>query len=82
LKRVPGKWAFQRVLELVWRLKISSIPPQAAPYMVSEYIMNTDRLRRFLANNYEEVIHYTVEDAFAESFQPVFAAAVPVRAST
>jgi hypothetical protein len=38
--------------------------------MTGEYIMNTDRLHRFLGPEYEHVIRYTVTDAFADSFKP------------
>jgi hypothetical protein len=30
--------------------------------------MNTERLRRFLGDDYENVIRYTIRDAFADSF--------------
>jgi nucleoside-diphosphate-sugar epimerase len=66
--RVPGKWAFRMVLNLMWKLGISAIPPAAMPYMTGQYIMNTDRLRSFLGNDYERVIRYTVREAFADSF--------------
>jgi UDP-glucose 4-epimerase len=69
LIRVPGKWAMQQVLKFLWMRKISAIPPEAAPYMTGEYIMNTDRLRRFLGPEYEHVMRYTVKDAFADSFR-------------
>jgi nucleoside-diphosphate-sugar epimerase len=69
LLRVPGPWAMEQVLKFLWKRKISAIPPQAVPYMTSEYIMNTDRLRRFLGPEYEHVIRYTVSDAFADSFK-------------
>jgi nucleoside-diphosphate-sugar epimerase len=68
LKRVPGRWAFRLVLQSLWKLGISAIPPEAMPYMTGEYIMNTDRLRKFLGEDYENVIRYTVADAFADSF--------------
>jgi hypothetical protein len=37
--------------------------------------MDTGRLRRFLGPEYEHVIHYTIADAFADSFKstPVLA---------
>jgi len=70
LIRVPGKWVMQQVLKFLWKQKISAIPPEAVPYMTGQYIMNTDRLRRFLGPEYEHVIRYTVTDAFAESFRP------------
>jgi len=68
LKRVPGKWSFRLLLRLLWKLGISAIPPDAMPYMTGEYIMNTDRLRKFLGADYENVIRYSIADAFADSF--------------
>jgi len=72
LIRVPGRWAMQQILKFLWKQKISAIPPEAVPYMTGQYIMNTDRLRRFLGPEYEHVIRYTVTDAFADSFRPAF----------
>ena len=37
--------------------------------MTGEYILNTDRLRKFLGENYEDVIRYTIADAFADCFK-------------
>jgi nucleoside-diphosphate-sugar epimerase len=68
LVRVPGKWAMRQVLNFLWKRKISAIPPEAVPYMTGQYIMNTDRLRRFLGPEYEHVIRYSIKDAFADSF--------------
>ncbi len=68
LVRVPGRWAFELVLSFLWKMQISAIPPEAAPYMMGEYIMNTDRLRKFLGPEYENVIQYTIANAFADSF--------------
>jgi nucleoside-diphosphate-sugar epimerase len=69
LIRVPGTWAMRLILQLLWKQKISAIPPEAVPYMTSEYIMNTDRLRKFLGPEYEHVIRYSIEDAFSDSFR-------------
>jgi nucleoside-diphosphate-sugar epimerase len=69
LWRVPGKWAFRKALEFLWERQISAIPPEATPYMTGQYIMNTERLRRFLGPEYEHVIHYSIADAFADSFR-------------
>ncbi len=68
LVRAPGKWAMRLVLKLGWKFGISAIPPEAVPYMAGEYIMNTDRLQKFLGADYEKVIRHTIADAFAESF--------------
>jgi len=70
LIRVPGKWAMRQILKFLWSRQISAIPPEAVPYMTGQYIMNTDRLRRFLGPEYEDVIRYTITDAFADSFRP------------
>ena len=37
--------------------------------MTGEYIMATDRLRKFLGPEYEHVMRYTIEEAFADSFK-------------
>jgi nucleoside-diphosphate-sugar epimerase len=68
LVRVPGKWTFLQVLRFLWKFGISAIPPEAMPYMTGEYIMNTERLHRFLGEDYENVIRHTIADAFADSF--------------
>ena len=70
LVRVPGKWVMRQILRFLWKQKISAIPPEAVPYMTGQYIMNTDRLRRFLGPEYEHVIRYSITDAFADSFKP------------
>jgi nucleoside-diphosphate-sugar epimerase len=69
LLRVPGRWAMRLALQFLWKWKISAIPPEAVPYMTSEYVMDTGRLRRFLGPEYEHVIRYTIADAFADSFK-------------
>lgn len=68
LKRVPGKWAFRLALKTLWNMGISAIPPEALPYMTGEYTMNTERLRRFLGPDYEDVVRYTIAAAFQDSF--------------
>jgi hypothetical protein len=74
LIRVPGKWVMELILRFLWKRQISAIPPEALPYMTGEYIMNTDRLRAFLAGEYEHVMRNTIEDAFADSFKNMPAA--------
>jgi nucleoside-diphosphate-sugar epimerase len=76
LVRVPGKWAMRLVLQYLWKRQISAIPPEALPYIIGEYIMNTNRLRTFLGGEYESVIRYTIADAYADSFKT---AAAPAR---
>ena len=58
-------------LRLVWGLGISATPPEAAPYIMGEYLMNTQRLREFLGADYETVMRYTVEEAFEDLFEAI-----------
>ena len=69
LLRVPGQWSMRQVLQFLWNWNISAIPPDAVPYMTGQYIMNTDRLKNFLGDDYERVIEKTNQEAFADSFQ-------------
>jgi UDP-glucose 4-epimerase len=69
--RLPGNAAFRLALRAVWKLGISATPPEAAPYITGEYLMDTQRLREFLGADYEKVIRYTVEEAFEDSFATV-----------
>src|SRR5246500_3258240 len=69
LVRVPGKFAMQLILQFLWKRGISAIPPEAVPYMTGQYIMNTDRLKKFLGDDYDKVIRYTIADAFADCFR-------------
>jgi len=38
------------------------------PYMTGQYTMNTGRLRKYLGEDYEKVMQYTIADAFADCF--------------
>jgi nucleoside-diphosphate-sugar epimerase len=68
-KRVGGL-----VLRKLWEWGISSIPPEALPYMIGSYTMNTSRLQQLLGSEYDQVMKYTVEDALADSFREATAA--------
>ncbi len=68
LLRLPGKWGRRQLLGFLWKFGVSEIPPEATDYLSSTPIMNTERLREFLGPYYEDVIQYTVSDAFADAF--------------
>jgi hypothetical protein len=53
----------------LWKRGISTIPPDAVPYISGQYIMNTDRLKKFLGEDYDKVIRYSVADAYLDSFK-------------
>jgi len=82
LIRVPGRWASRLLLNYSWKCGLSAVPPEIEPYMNGECIINTDRLKAFLGQDYEEVIQHTVSDAFAESLEPVTSLAASHSAAT
>ncbi len=57
------------LLDKLWEWEISSIPPDALPYMIGSYTMDTTRLQQLLGNDYTKVIQYTILDALADSFK-------------
>ena len=69
IKRVPGRAVCRLILRLLWKWGISSIPPEALPYMIGSYTMNTTRLQEFLGSDYPRVIHYSVEEALRDCFE-------------
>jgi nucleoside-diphosphate-sugar epimerase len=77
LIRVPGKWVFSLILQLMWKFGISAIPPEAMPYMTGEFLVNTNRLHKFLGADYDDVIRYTIAEAFADSVAPQISSSVP-----
>ncbi len=66
--KLPTRWLCAKVMELGWRWGISSVPPDAFPYMCSSYTMNTKRLRDLLGSDYNKVIRYSIEAALQDSF--------------
>lgn len=56
-------------LRLLWKLGISSVPPDALPYLIGSYLMETTRLRAFLGTDYSNVIRYTTEQALKDTFE-------------
>lgn len=66
--RVPGKATCRIILKALWKLGISGMPPEALPYVIGSYTMDTSRLRAFLGSDYERVIRYTNEEALRDCF--------------
>lgn len=67
--RLPTKALCRLVIQAVWSMGISSIPPDAFPYLIGSYPMDTSRLRDFLGDHYESVIRYTVREAVGAAFE-------------
>jgi nucleoside-diphosphate-sugar epimerase len=68
IRRVPSRAVYRLILRLLWKWGLSSIPPEAMPYMIGSYTMDTERLRQFLGPDYPRVMHYSVEEALRDSF--------------
>jgi nucleoside-diphosphate-sugar epimerase len=68
---VPGKMALDMVTRFRWNRGVSPIPPDLTPYLMSESLVSSTRLRKFLGQDYEDVVHHTIADALADSFSPV-----------
>lgn len=69
LVRVPTEKLFGLILKFFWAIKLSTIPPDVAPYMTSDTVMDTSRLQAFLGYEYEKVIRFPIADAFSECFR-------------
>src|SRR6266851_1648024 len=69
LVRVPSERLFEIVLQLLWKTKLSAIPPDVASYMTSDTVMDTSRLQEFLGAEYKDVIRFPIADAFTECFK-------------
>lgn len=69
LVRIPTRWLTKLCVALAWKLGISSVPPDAFPYLCGTYTMDTSRLRRYLGPAYEDVIRYTNKSALLEMFE-------------
>ncbi len=67
--RLPSRALCRSVLQLMWKLGICGVPPEALPYMIGSYTMDSRRLRVFLGGDYENVVRFTVEEALADSFR-------------
>ncbi len=68
IRRVPGRAGCRLVLNTLWKRGISSIPPDALPYLIGSYTMDTTRLREFLGPDYPQVFRYSVEEALKDCF--------------
>ncbi len=57
------------VLRLLWNMGVSGVPPEALPFMIGSYTMDTTRLKQFLGKDYENIMKHTMTEALADSFR-------------
>lgn len=67
IKRLPTVALCRLIIRLMWNLGGTSIPPDAFPYLIGSYTMDTSKLQHLLGKDYERVIRYTNEAALADS---------------
>jgi len=61
------KWVVA-LLRILWAIGLSGMPPQAIPYFLGSYTMDTTRLREELGADYERVVRFTSREALLDSF--------------
>ena len=69
LVRIPTEKLFALILQILWKMKLATIPPDVAPYMTSDTVMDTSRLAEFLGSEHSAVLRFSMADAFAECFR-------------
>ncbi len=71
VKRLPTAALCRQIIRLMWKLGATSIPPDAFPYLIGSYPMDTGKLKKFLGNDYEQVIQYSTEAALMDAMKAV-----------
>jgi nucleoside-diphosphate-sugar epimerase len=66
--RLPSSWLCAKLMELLWRREVSTVPPDAFPYISGSCTLSTKRLRELLGSDFGDVIRYSTEAALCESF--------------
>ena len=79
--QLPSPLLCRWALKLMWWLGISSVPPEALPYMIGSYLMDTSRLRSFLGSDYPHVIRHTSEEALQDTFSTLVEEAESITAT-
>ena len=51
----------------MWRWGITSVPPDAFPYLIGSYTMDTSKLHTLIGKEYHDIVRYTSEAALTES---------------
>jgi len=81
VRRVPTISLCRIIVETMWALGATSIPPDAFPYLMGSYSMDISKLRTLLGKDYERVMRYSNESALVDSVVNSAAVTVPAPAS-
>lgn len=67
IRRLPTVAVCRALINTMWNMGVTSIPPDAFPYLIGSYTLDLSKLRALLAEDYDEVLQYTNETALADS---------------
>jgi nucleoside-diphosphate-sugar epimerase len=68
--RLPSEGMVRALLSLFWTIGLSGIPPQALPYFLGSYTMDTTRLQRELGTDFETIVQYSSREALRDALRP------------
>ncbi len=68
--RLPSQRMVIWLLRLFWTIGLSGVPPQALPYFLGSYTMDTTRLQRELGPEFEKLVQYSSREAFLDALRP------------
>lgn len=68
IRRFPSRAVCRTLLRALWKRGISSVPPEALPYLIGSSTVDTTRLQQFLGRDYPEIIRYSVDEALRDCF--------------
>jgi hypothetical protein len=54
------------LIQSMWKMGVSDVPPEALPYLLGSFIMDTTRLAGFLGDDYKNVIQFSSAEALKE----------------
>ena len=67
VKRLPTVTMCRALINTMWNMGVTSIPPDSFPYLIGSYTLDVSKLRSLLGEEYEKIIRYTNEDALVDS---------------
>ena len=67
IKRFPTLALCRKIIKMMWSMGATSIPPDAFPYLIGSYTMDTTKLHDLMGKDFEKTIRYTSEAALADS---------------
>lgn len=71
IRRLPTVAVCRALINTMWNLGVTSIPPDSFPYLIGGYTLDISKLHALLGGDHEKVIRYTNETALAHSGIPL-----------